>query len=78
MYNYSILCSLAFNMEKELTQHFVERKIHPLTILPLDWGVESKGSYYELDLKMCQLRKMIYSFQWGDERFVFNKCLAWV
>nr|XP_022317515.1 uncharacterized protein LOC111120823 [Crassostrea virginica]XP_022317516.1 uncharacterized protein LOC111120823 [Crassostrea virginica]XP_022317517.1 uncharacterized protein LOC111120823 [Crassostrea virginica]XP_022317518.1 uncharacterized protein LOC111120823 [Crassostrea virginica] len=54
-------------MEKELTQHFVERKIHPLTILPLDWGVESKGSYYELDLKMCQLRRMIYSFQWGDE-----------
>lgn len=57
-------------MEKHLTQDFVERKIHPLTILPVDWGLETRGTYYELDLKMCQLRHLEYSFQWGDERFV--------
>lgn len=54
-------------MEKHLTQDFVERKIHPLTILPVDWGLETRGTYYELDLKMCQLRDLEYSFQWGDE-----------
>ncbi|XP_048761100.1 toll-like receptor Tollo [Ostrea edulis] len=55
-------------MAKQLTQDFVERRIHPLTIQPVEWGVETKGSNYELDLKMCQLRELVYSFHWGDER----------
>lgn len=63
-------------MEKHLTQDFVERKIYPLTILPVDWGLETRGTYYELDLKMCQLRDLEYSFQWGDERFVSEEYKA--
>ncbi|KAK3090435.1 hypothetical protein FSP39_011833 [Pinctada imbricata] len=54
-------------MTKNLSQDFVERRLHPLTHLPEAWTVDLGGKYYELDLKMCQLRSLDYEFRWGDD-----------
>lgn len=54
-------------MSRGLPIEFVENRIHTLTHVPVDWGVDLREKYYELDLKMSQMKMLAYSFQWGDE-----------
>lgn len=54
-------------MEEKLTGSFVERRLHACQILPPDWRLDSRGQYFELDLKMCQLKSLVYGFAWGQE-----------
>ncbi|KAK6186151.1 hypothetical protein SNE40_008246 [Patella caerulea] len=57
-------------MTTYLTQDFVERKISVLKTLQDGWGVDryKTGNFYRLDLKMCQIKDLSYSFEWGQER----------
>lgn len=50
-----------------LKQDFVERRTHVCQVIPPQWKLDPQGQFYELDLKMCQLKDLHYSFQWGKE-----------
>ncbi|XP_071119019.1 protein phosphatase 1 regulatory subunit 7-like isoform X1 [Haliotis cracherodii] len=51
-----------------LTPEFVERRISRLTTLPDGWKASTSRTLYQLDLKMCQVKSLVYSFEWGKER----------
>lgn len=56
-------------MASVLKSDFIERKCHASRTLPSAWRLQdSQGQYYELDLKMCQLKSLEYDFKWGTER----------
>ncbi|CAL1539607.1 unnamed protein product [Lymnaea stagnalis] len=57
-------------MNNLLTSSFVEHHItqFPGTLIPEEWGLVTYSVYYQLDLKMCQLKSLDYSFNWGDEK----------
>jgi hypothetical protein len=42
-------------MSRGLPPEFVENRIHTLTHVPVDWNVDIREKYYELDLKMSQM-----------------------
>ena len=50
-----------------LKQDFIERRTHVSHVIPPQWKLDPQGQYYELDLKMCQLKELQYSFSWGKE-----------
>ncbi|WAR23775.1 INLI-like protein [Mya arenaria] len=50
-----------------LTQEFVERRCHTCPVILPAWKLDPTGQYYELDLKMCQLKNLDYEFKWGKE-----------
>ncbi|XP_041359802.1 protein phosphatase 1 regulatory subunit 7-like [Gigantopelta aegis] len=54
-------------METLLTPEFVERRISTLPTLIEGWGVKHSTHYYQLDLKMCRVKTLAYSFEWGKE-----------
>jgi len=51
-----------------LKQDFVERRCHPCQVILPAWKLDPSGQFYELDLKMCQLKSLEYEFKWGKER----------
>ncbi|GFO03192.1 protein phosphatase 1 regulatory subunit 7 [Plakobranchus ocellatus] len=57
-------------MSDLLSEGFIEHHITslPLGLVPESWGLERIGQFYQLDLKMCQIKTLDYSFHWGDER----------
>lgn len=50
-----------------LKQDFIERRTHVCHVIPPQWKLDPQGQYYELDLKMCQLKDVAYDFHWGKE-----------
>lgn len=54
-------------MEGQLTSKFIERRCQACQNLPSDWRLDTRGQYFELDLKMCQLKSLVYGFEWGQE-----------
>ncbi|XP_060584547.1 internalin I-like [Ruditapes philippinarum] len=50
-----------------LKQDFIERRTHVSHVIPPQWKLDPQGQYYELDLKMCQLKELNYDFNWGKE-----------
>lgn len=55
-------------MARGLSPEFVENRIHTLTHVPVEWSVDLRDKYYELDLKMSQMKMLVFNFKWGDER----------
>ncbi|XP_046578845.1 LOW QUALITY PROTEIN: protein phosphatase 1 regulatory subunit 7-like [Haliotis rubra] len=51
-----------------LTPEFVERRISRLTTVPDGWNASTNRTLYQLDLKMCQVKSLVFSFEWGKER----------
>ncbi|KAK2147450.1 hypothetical protein LSH36_552g01082 [Paralvinella palmiformis] len=51
-------------MMSVLKPEFVERHISSLAQVPLEWTVGA-GSFYQLNLKMCQISSLDFGFQWG-------------
>lgn len=66
---FSFSCSDIFKM---LKQDFIERRTHVCQVIPPQWKLDPQGQYYELDLKMCQLKELQYDFYWGKERLILN------
>ncbi|XP_071120540.1 uncharacterized protein [Mytilus edulis] len=54
-------------MARGLSPEFVENRIHTLTHVPVEWSVDLRDKYYELDLKMSQMKMLVFNFKWGDE-----------
>lgn len=54
-------------MSRGLPPEFVENRIHTLTHVPVDWNVDIREKYYELDLKMSQMKTLVFGFKWGEE-----------
>lgn len=57
-----------------LTGEFVERRIGALVSIPETWGVDGGGVYNELDLKMCQIKTLLFDFEWGKEKYASYIC----
>ena len=55
-------------MAESLPGNFIERRCYPCQVQPQDWRLDPQGNFYELDLKMCQLKTLEYDFEWGQER----------
>ena len=57
-------------MSDLLIQGFIEHHITSLPggLIPESWGLVRPGQFYQLDLKMCQIKTLDFSFRWGDER----------
>ena len=48
---------------------FIENKVRPLMHTRPEWHLENTSyGNYELDLKMCQLKALLYDFKWVDDR----------
>ncbi|ESO94435.1 hypothetical protein LOTGIDRAFT_232290 [Lottia gigantea] len=58
-----------------LTEDFVEKRLRALKSLQDGWAVDQYGTgkFYELDLKMCQIKDLSYSFEWGKERGITSR-----
>ena len=37
--------------------------------IPEEWIVEGGSHFYQLNLKMCQLKQLKYNFRWGTSRY---------
>lgn len=54
-----------------LSREFVEDHASWVVRVPEEWGVTDDGNFYQLNLKMCNIRKLVFSFKWGERvRFV--------
>ena len=50
-----------------MKRDFVDRRVSLVKRVPAEWEV-SPGYYYQLDMKMCQIRELKYDFRWGDDQ----------
>ena len=57
-----------YGMGTVLKQDFIERRCHTCRSIPSYWKLDPRGQFFELDLKMCQLKSLEYAFKWGSER----------
>ncbi|XP_013406235.1 protein phosphatase 1 regulatory subunit 7-like [Lingula anatina] len=53
-------------MSSTISKEFVDKKLSTLPIVPSEWDV-GRGHYYQLDLRMCQIQRIKWGFNWGDE-----------
>lgn len=61
-------------MATYLKENLVEKRIRSLKKCPDSWQVDYRiHQYYELDLKMCQIKRLSYNFKWGDEKDVVSR-----
>ncbi|KAI0210934.1 hypothetical protein LSAT2_004275 [Lamellibrachia satsuma] len=49
-----------------LSREFVEDHASWVVRVPEEWGVTDDGNFYQLNLKMCNIRKLVFSFKWGE------------
>lgn len=55
-------------------ENFVEKRIRSMKKCPDSWEVDYRiHKYFELDLKMCQIKRLNYDFQWGDEKVAVSR-----
>ncbi|KAK3781060.1 hypothetical protein RRG08_046363 [Elysia crispata] len=57
-------------MSDLLSEAFIEHHITslPVGLIPESWGLGKPGQFFQLDLKMCQIKTLDFSFRWGNER----------
>ncbi|ELT96817.1 hypothetical protein CAPTEDRAFT_205149 [Capitella teleta] len=56
------------NQKSKLTKAFIQNNSSSLRDVPQEWDVfGGHYYYYQLNLRMCQLRELSYAFDWGDE-----------
>ena len=54
-----------------LSREFVEDHVLAVLRVPEEWQVTEEGYFYQLNLKMCNIKKLVFSFSWGERvRFV--------
>nr|XP_033815401.1 leucine-rich repeat-containing protein 40-like isoform X2 [Geotrypetes seraphini] len=59
-------------MERGIERQFIEDRSFLIEMLPLVWGVKRPGPHYCLNMKMSQLKNLVFSFEFGatDPRIV--------
>lgn len=55
----------------EMTKEFVEKRTSQLPNIPEEWDAGGQVGY-KLQFKMCQLQNLIFAFNWGEERYLYN------
>jgi len=60
-------------MSRGLPPEFVENRIHTLTHVPVDWNVDIREKYYQLDLKMSQMKSLYLALNGVKKvEYIFN------
>nr|XP_033815403.1 uncharacterized protein LOC117367174 isoform X4 [Geotrypetes seraphini] len=52
-------------MERGIERQFIEDRSFLIEMLPLVWGVKRPGPHYCLNMKMSQLKNLVFSFEFG-------------
>lgn len=52
---------------------FIESRVSTLPFVPEEWEVGSRHGY-KLDLKMCQIKALVYDFTWADDERCVQIC----
>ncbi|KAK0069452.1 leucine-rich repeat and guanylate kinase domain-containing protein [Biomphalaria pfeifferi] len=57
------------SLSLRLSEAFIEKHsaIFPESLIPDSWNLNKFDVYYQLDLKMCQLKSLDYAFAWENE-----------
>ncbi|XP_030072349.1 leucine-rich repeat and guanylate kinase domain-containing protein [Microcaecilia unicolor] len=52
-------------MERGIERQFIEDRAFVIEVLPLIWGVKRPGPHYCLNMKMSQLKSLVFGFEFG-------------
>ncbi|XP_066448237.1 leucine-rich repeat-containing protein 40-like [Eleutherodactylus coqui] len=53
-------------MDHTITRQFVEDHANVLHMLPVTWNVKTPGPYYCVTMKMCQIKALVFDFEFGS------------